>query len=82
MANSIITVGQLNLYIRSLIEGDSRLALVRVSGEISNFKAHYSSGHLYFSLKDSSGSVRCVMFRSSAARLKVPLCDGMKVILV
>ena len=82
MANNVITVGQLNLYIRSLIEGDSRLTFVRVSGEISNFKAHYSSGHLYFSLKDSIGSVRCVMFRSSAARLKTPLSDGMKVILI
>lgn len=82
MANSVITVGQLNLYIRSLIEGDSRLAYLRVSGEISNFKAHYSSGHLYFSLKDSTGSVRCVMFRSSAARLKTPLSDGMKVVLI
>lgn len=82
MASSVITVGQLNLYIRSLIEGDSRLAYVRVSGEISNFKAHYSSGHLYFSLKDSVGSVRCVMFRSNAARLKTALSDGMKVVLV
>lgn len=80
MANSVITVGQLNLYIRSLIEGDSRLAYVRVSGEISNFKSHYSSGHLYFSLKDSVGSVRCVMFRSNAIRLKTPLSDGMKVV--
>ncbi len=82
MANSVITVSQLNLYLRSLIEGDSRLALVRVSGEISNFKAHYSSGHLYFSLKDAGGAVRCVMFRSSVARLKTPLKDGMKVVCV
>ena len=82
MANSVITVSQLNLYIRTLIEGDPRLGLVRVSGEISNFKAHYSSGHLYFSLKDSGGAVRCVMFRSNAMRLKAPLQDGMKVQLV
>ncbi len=82
MANTVITVSQLNLYIRSLIEGDSRLSLVRVSGEISNFKAHYSSGHLYFSLKDSGGSVRCVMFRSNAERVKMPLRDGMRVVLI
>lgn len=82
MANSVITVSQLNLYIRSLIESDSRLALVRVSGEISNFKAHYSSGHLYFSLKDSGGVVRCVMFRSNAMRLKTALKDGMKVVCI
>ncbi len=82
MAGAVITVSQLNLYIRSLIEGDPRLAAVRVSGEISNFKAHYSSGHLYFSLKDSGGAVRCVMFRSNAARLKTPLRDGMRVVLI
>ncbi len=82
MANSVITVSQLNFYIRSLIEADSRLALVRVSGEISNFKEHYSSGHLYFSLKDSGGAVRCVMFRANAARLKAPLKDGMKVVIL
>ncbi len=82
MASSVITVSQLNLYIRTLIEGDSRLASVRVSGEISNFKAHYSSGHLYFSLKDVGGSVRCVMFRGNAARLKTTLRDGMKVVLI
>lgn len=80
MANSVITVSQLNFYIRSLLEADSRLALLRVSGEISNFKEHYSSGHLYFSLKDSGGAVRCVMFRANAARLKTPLKDGMKVV--
>lgn len=82
MANSVITVSQLNFYIRSLIEADSRLALIRVSGEISNFKEHYSSGHLYFSLKDSGGAVRCVMFRANAARLKTPLKDGMNVVVL
>ena len=82
MASSVITVSQLNFYLRSLIESDSRLAYVRVSGEISNFKAHYSSGHLYFSLKDAGGTVRCVMFKSSAIRLKAPLKDGMKVVCV
>ncbi len=80
MANSVITVSQLNFYIRSLLESDSRLALLRVSGEISNFKEHYSSGHLYFSLKDSGGVVRCVMFKANASRLKAPLKDGMKVV--
>ncbi len=82
MSSSVITVSQLNFYLRSLIESDSRLAYVRVSGEISNFKAHYSSGHLYFSLKDAGGAVRCVMFKSSAIRLKAPLKDGMKVVCV
>lgn len=75
-----ITVKQLNLYVRSLIEGDKHLSFVSVAGEISNFKNHYSSGHLYFSLKDSDALIRCVMFKSSALRLKCELYDGMAVI--
>lgn len=82
MAQSVITVSQLNLYIRTLLEGDSRLALVRVSGEISNFKLHYSSGHIYFTLKDAGAALKCVMFRSNASRLRTALQDGMKVVCV
>lgn len=77
---SVLSVKQLNLYVRSLIEGDSRLSYVSVSGEISNFKNHYSSGHLYFSLKDNDALIKCIMFKSNAARLKAALCDGMAVI--
>ncbi len=75
-----ITVKQLNLYVRSLIEGDKHLSFVSVAGEISNFKNHYSSGHLYFSLKDSDALIRCVMFKSSAVRLKCELYDGLAVV--
>lgn len=76
-----LTVKQLNLYVRSLIEGDSRLNNVLISGELSNFKNHYSSGHLYFTLKDKEASIRCVMFRSFAMGLKFKPSDGMQVIL-
>lgn len=76
-----LTVRQLNLYVRSLIEGDIRLNSVLVSGELSNFKNHYQSGHLYFTLKDKDASIRCVMFRSYAAGLKFKPEDGLQVVL-
>lgn len=75
-----ITVKQLNAYVRSLLEGDSRLSFISVCGEISNYKNHYSSGHLYFSLKDGDAVIKCVMFRSSASTLKFVPSDGAKVI--
>lgn len=76
-----ITVSQLNTYVKSLIENDPHLTYINVSGEISNFKNHFSSGHWYFTLKDQNASVRCVMFRSSAARVKFAAEDGLAVIL-
>lgn len=76
-----ITVSQLNTYVKSLIENDSRLAIVSVSGEISNFKNHFSSGHWYFTLKDNNASVRCVMFRGSASRVKFDVSDGIAVVI-
>jgi len=81
MQINALTVKQLNLYVRSLIEGDVRLSNVLVQGEISNFKNHYSSGHLYFSLKDNDAAIRCVMFRSYASGVKFNIEDGMQVIL-
>lgn len=76
-----ITVSQLNTYVKSLIENDPRLTFVNVSGEISNFKNHFSSGHWYFTLKDKNASVRCVMFRSAASRVKFEVDDGLAVTL-
>lgn len=81
MQPTALTVKQLNLYVRSLIEGDVRLSNVFVQGEISNFKNHYSSGHLYFSLKDNDAAIRCVMFRSYAGGVKFRIEDGIQVIL-
>ncbi len=76
-----ITVSQLNLYVKSLLEGNARLAFITVKGEISNFKNHYASGHWYFTLKDSGAAIRCVMFRSAAARVRFTPQDGMSVLL-
>ena len=76
-----VTVKQLNLFVKSLIEGDSRLNDIYVTGEISNFKSHYASGHLYFTLKDNDAAIRCVMFRGNAMRVKFTPTDGIKVVL-
>ncbi len=76
-----ITVSQLNTYVKSLIENDVRLQTISVSGEISNFKNHFSSGHWYFTLKDNNASMRCVMFKSSASRVKFDVEDGLAVVL-
>lgn len=76
---NMITVSQLNDYIRGLIESVPYFSSVFVRGEISNFKNH-SSGHYYFTLKDEKCSVRAVMFRSDAQRLDFIPEDGMKVI--
>lgn len=75
-------VRQLNLYVKSLLEGDARLRSVAVTGELSNLKDHYASGHLYFTLKDEAAAVRCVMFRSYAARLPFRPKDGDAVVIV
>lgn len=74
-----ITVSQLNRYVLSLLESDSNLSSVSVTGEISSFKK-YSSGHLYFSLKDENSQVSCVMFRNNAMSLNFDPEDGMAVL--
>lgn len=76
----MLTVTQLNTYIKSLLEGDANLASVFVSGEISNFTNHYRSGHFYLSLKDEKCVVKSVMFATYARRLRFLPKDGMKVI--
>ena len=77
---AVISVTQLNLYVKSLLESDSKLAYVSIRGEISNFKEHFASGHLYFTLKDGSAAVKCIMFRGNASRLKFIPNEGMQVI--
>lgn len=80
--NSVISVKQLNLYVKSLLDGQPLLQSTVVTGEISNFKNHYASGHWYFTLKDKDAAVRCVMFRSNAAECDFIPCDGMQVVVV
>ncbi len=74
-----ISVRQLNLYVKSLLEGDPRLNFISVTGELSNFKRHYASGHCYFTLKDDAAAIRGVMFKTSAARVGFVPADGMLV---
>lgn len=79
MNNNVLTVRQLNLYVKSLLESDSRLVYTAVTGEISNFKNHYSSGHWYFTLKDKDAAIKAVMFKGSAWRVNFTPSDGMLV---
>jgi len=79
MKNLILTVHQLNDYVRALLCKDPLLQKVYVRGEISNFKIH-SSGHIYFSLKDKQDRIQCVMFRQSSLHLTFIPKDGMEVI--
>ena len=75
-----LTVTQLTTYLKMKLEEDPRLSGVLVAGEISNFTNHYRSGHLYFSLKDERSVLRCVMFASSASRLRFAPQDGLRVL--
>ena len=77
--NSVLSVSELNGYIKNMFELDRTLSAVSIKGEISNFVFH-RSGHLYFSVKDADSQIKAVMFRSSAARLKFLPENGMKVV--
>ena len=79
MAHSVLSITQLNEYIRGRMDSDPLLAQVAVRGEISNYKL-YPSGHHYFTLKDESSALKCVMFKGNAMRLKFRPENGMKVI--
>lgn len=76
---AVLSVSQLNGYIKALMDGDAVLAEVAVRGELSNYKV-YPSGHHYFSLKDAEGALRGVLFRREAAGLRFRPENGMKVI--
>lgn len=79
MQRDVLSITQLNEYIRRIMDSDSLLSGVAVRGEISNHKV-YPSGHHYFTLKDNESSLKCVMFRSSAQRLRFMPENGMKII--
>lgn len=79
-APRVLSVSQLNFYIKSLIENDPRLNIVFLTGEISNLTDHYRSGHIYLSLKDEKSVIRAVMFAGNARNLRFRPMDGMKVI--
>ncbi|MBQ7737142.1 MAG: exodeoxyribonuclease VII large subunit [Oscillospiraceae bacterium] len=79
MQDSILSVSQLNERVKAILDSDPVLNQLLVRGELSNYKI-YPSGHHYFTLKDSGGALRCVMFRSDASRLRFRPENGMNVI--
>ena len=76
----VLTVGQINEYLKAVMDSDPILYGVYIKGEISNFTFHYKTGHLYFTLKDNDGTIKSVMFKNNAGKLKFNLENGMKVI--
>ena len=76
-----ITVAELNRYIKDKVADDEYLNSVFVKGEISNFKHHYT-GHMYFTLKDETSLIKCIMFKSYTATLNFVPKDGMKVLVL
>ena len=79
MAQQVLSITQINNYIKNKMDTDPLLTGVAVKGEISNYKV-YPSGHHYFTLKDEGGALRCVMFKGNAVRLRFRPDNGMKVI--
>lgn len=80
--SSILSVSQLNKYIRFKIQSDLKLKGIAVRGEISDFTVHYKSGHAYFTLKDENSALKAVMFSSNVQRLKFMPENGMSVLVV
>lgn len=79
--SAVLTVSQINTYLKSIFEYDENLRNIYVSGEISNFTNHYRTGHFYFTLKDEKAALKAVMFRSAASRIRFTPENGMKVII-
>ena len=79
MAQQVLSVSQINEYIRGKLDSDGLLSGVAIRGEISNYKV-YPSGHHYFTLKDEGASLKCVMFKGNAVRLRFRPDNGVKVI--
>lgn len=80
MAITVLTVSQVNTYIKALINEIPQIRNVYISGEISNFKHYTSSNHMYFTLKDEKSQLKCVMFSSDNYKLKFTPENGLKVI--
>lgn len=81
MEQKILSVSQVNHYIQTIMDRDPNLMQIAVRGEVSNYKM-YPSGHHYFTVKDDSSALKCVMFRGNAMRLKFRPESGMKIIAV
>ena len=79
MADKIFSISELNNYIKNLLDSDEILAGMYVKGELSNYKT-YPSGHHYFTMKDAEGTLKCVMFKGSASKLRFRPENGMSVV--
>ena len=79
MEKQILSVGQINEYIKGRLDNDPGLRNIAIRGELSNYKI-YPSGHHYFTIKDNTGAMKCVMFKSAAQRLRFRPENGMQVI--
>ena len=79
MERQILSVGQINDYIKNKLDNDPGLRNIAIRGELSNYKV-YPSGHHYFTIKDGTGAMKCVMFKSAAVRLRFRPENGMQVI--
>ena len=77
--SSVYTVGQVNTYIKNMFTQDFMLSRISVKGEVSNCKYH-TSGHLYFSLKDETGTIACVMFAGMRKGLGFSMKNGDRVV--
>ena len=80
MEPKVFSVGQINRYVKNMLEEDVILGNLWVKGELSNFKAH-PTGHFYFTLKDKKAAVSCVMFRDEASLLPYLPENGMEVVI-
>lgn len=78
--DGVLSVGELNEYVRRTLAADPMLSHTRLKGEISNFKRH-TSGHWYFSLKDDTARINCVMFRQNNMSVRLVPRDGLQVVL-
>ena len=81
MEQQILSVSQINQYLQSVMDNDPRLSAVAIRGELSNYKI-YPSGHHYFTIKDEGSTLRCVMFRGNAMRIRFRPESGMQVVAV
>ena len=79
--STVLSVTQLNTYVKSILDYDGKLKNIYISGEISNFNNHYRSGHFYFTLKDENCAIKAVMFRTAAQRVRFQIENGMRVII-
>ena len=79
MAQNVYTVAQVNSYIKNMFTQDYMLQSISVKGEVSNCKYH-TSGHIYFTLKDRSGTIACVMFAGSRSGLAFRMEEGMQIV--